>query len=342
MEKKYLYSMKLYITRYCPLNCKYCYVNNKDIKEYIMNFLVAKKSIDFFLKSEWKIKNIYLMWWEPLSEENLLVKILKYIINFNSKKNINIIIVTSGIYKISLKLEELINKYNNIKVSFSIDWLKQNHDKNRYLKNWKGTWEYVNNNIKFLNKNYNYCWTITVEEDEKIIWNLFKSFINMNKNLWFNYIHIWDVDWSKWNKYNIILYIKEIKKILDYIYKESLNNNFVYLAGFNRFLVKNNLYIKNKTKYFFCSNLKMFDIDYDGNVGSVFYSIKYNKNWYFNILDKYIDINKILDEKWSWMKILDKWNWIDLNLYLYKIYENNLNIFSKTYLSFMLEYNLYI
>ena len=341
MKNKYLYSLKLYITRYCPLNCIYCYVNNKNNRQYVMDFLVAKKSIDFFLKSEGKIKNIYLMGWEPLSEEKLLIRILKYIINYSTKKKVNIIVVTSGIYNISLRLKKIIEE-NNIKLSFSIDWLKKNHDKNRYLINWKKTWDIIINNIISLDKGYKYCWTITVPEEKEIIWNLFKSFINMNKNLWFNYIHIWDIDWSKWSKSNILLYIREIKKILDYIYKESKKNNFIYLAGLNRFLMKNNLYLQKKNKFFFNNNLKMFDVDYNWSVGSVFYSIKYNKGWYFNILDGNIDINKILNEKWSWMKILDKWVWIDLTLYLYKVFERYLNIFWKDYLDFILENNLYI
>ena len=339
MKNKYLYSMKLYITRYCPLDCEYCFVKNK--KKWLdMDFLVAKKSVDCFLSSDWFIKNIYFMWGEPFFKPKLLKQIIQYILNYNTNKSINIILVTSGIYKIDKYIEDLLCKYNNIKLSLSLDWQKSIHNKKRVLLNGLGSWDIIKNNIIKIKDNKNMCWTITVYENENVIKNLFKSFINLNRNFKFNYIHIWDVDWHKWDNKSILFYLREIRRIMKFMYQEEKKWNFIYLAWFNRYLMKNNSYLKSKTENYFLNNLKMFDVDYNGDVWKVMESINDKSQVYFNI-NETIDVDIILQEEWSWMKVFND-NWTDLNIYLHKIYSLYVNKFEEKYLKKLLDLNLYI
>ena len=339
MRNKYLYSMKLYITRYCPLDCDYCFVKNKK-KWFEMDFLVAKKSIDFFLLSPGVIKNIYFMWGEPFSKPKLLKQIIQYILSYNTNKSINLILVTSGIYVLDKYIEELVYKYNNIKLSFSLDWQKSIHNKKRVLLNWLGSWDIIKNNIIKIKNNKNICWTITIYENDNVINNIFKSFINLNKNFRFNYIHIWDVDWYKWDNKSILFYLRGIKKIMNFIHQEEKKWNFVYLAWFNRYLMKNNSYLIGKTEKYFLNNLKMFDVDYNGDVWKVMESINNKSQVYFNV-NKVIEIELILQEEWSWMKVFND-NWTDLNIYVYKIYNSYVNKCGQEYLKNILDYNLYI
>lgn len=343
MTNTYLYSLKLYITRYCPLDCSYCFVKNKK-RWNEMDFITAKKSIDFFLNTPWVKKNIYFMWGEPFSNVNLLIDIIKYILTFNL--DITIIIVTSGIYQIEKRVLSLLKNNRQIKISFSIDWLKRHHNYNRKLINWGLTWDKIVNNINSIAKNYQFCGTITIPWDDKIVNDLFFSFVNLHRNLKFNFIHIWDVEWNFWPYSTKILYIKNIVQILNYIYWHYCKWQYIYLAFFNRFLVRNHHFFYEKDT-FFKNNLRMVDVDYNGDFGSVMWSINDKKFVYFNIENvsiKNTDIflKKILNEDMNSMKVLKNHNIKDLNYIVYKVFDKYKYKFWNDYLKKILVDRLYI
>jgi len=141
-----------------------------------------------------------------------------------------------------------------------------------------------------------------------------------------------------------ILYLKSIKKILEYMLFYDKKDEYVYLAFFNRYLVRNNTFFHADFPVF-KENLKMVDVDYDGDFGEVFYGVNDKKYTYFNIHDKDIDLSIIFNDKQSGMKILnntEKINSIDLNVLVYALFAGYKDKFSKKYLEGIEKYNLYI
>lgn len=337
----YIYSIKLYITHFCPLRCRYCFVDNKDSIETF-----ETKSFDhiknIFIKYWWKVKNLYIMWWEPLFKQDILINIIKYFKNIDW---LNIIIVTSWIYRINSEIINYLNFCDNIKISFSIDWTKKIHNLNRVLLNWWDSWNIVKNNISnFIqnNKNdYNFYWVITVDNNINIISQIYKMFLNLNKNDWFKLIHIWDVDWNYWENDKKLEYVKQLSYILKFIYNKHLKWEYIYLSLFSRYLVRNNSFIISKNDFFLLNSLKMLDIDTNWNIWIPFEMLSWKeKNISSIYYDTYlIDIeNFLFNHKW-WVKVL---SWQDINLFVYKLFHFYKDKFSEKYLENILKYNLYI
>lgn len=338
----YIYSIKLYITHFCPLRCKYCFVDDKWNKAFFDKWFL-KDIKNIFELYWWKIKNLYILWWEPLFYQDLVCEIIEYFLEIEW---INIIIVTSWVYKINEKIINYLYDRNNIKISFSIDWLKKNHDINRIFQNNTTSWNIVFRNIlQFKNLNhddYNNYGVITIDNNLKMISDLYKSFLNLHLNLWFSLIHIWDVDWNLWDNEKKLEYIYQLSYILKYIYLEHKKWKYIYLSLFNRYLMKNNDFLAKKSDYFFVSNLKMLDIDINWRIWMPFEMLNWSNSNISSLNRDYKEeiwlFLKSYSKSW-WIKII---SWRDLNLYLYNVFELYSKKFSEDYLENIFKYNLYI
>ncbi len=212
----------------CNLNCTYCYQKNKKIFkpnvnkicQFIdlkMNEYIIGEDIDFNLIGG-----------ETLLYINEIEKIINHIWNICNKLNIlnklNITLNTNGtlIYK-NNSIKNLLLKYKNNfkKLGISIDGPKEIHDLNRKYLNGKGSYEDIIKSIEWLKENdfKNLALLTAITND-----NL-NNFFNVFKFLYEKFkiqIHSCSIYQKIWTEKESIIFLKELIKIIDYIYDNDL------------------------------------------------------------------------------------------------------------------------
>lgn len=331
----YVLSLKLYITRYCPMDCTYCFVKEK--KKWLdMDYETAKKSIDFFLFWESWIKNIYIMGGEPLTREDFIISLIDYVKHNYNTSRLNFIIVTWWLISISVKLKKIIQDNHFIKVSVSFDGLEKFHNTSRKTISWKDTYNIISNNLKQYLEVEKYWCAITLPENPDFIKSIYKGFLNINKNYNFKMFHIWIV-WSNWSKDNIILFIREYKKILDYILYQYNQWYFTYSIFFNRTLI-HELMIKAYFPELENKNIVMLDIDYNWNVWEVMNAVSDESKVYFNINDSFQNIQSF---NLQWPKFLYATESTNMDYYIKRLHEKYSAKIWTDYLQSISDNNLY-
>jgi uncharacterized protein len=145
------------VTEGCQLSCKYCYLVNKN-KRGRMNFDIAKKAIDYFLK-ERKIFNEKSVIWdfiggEPLLEIELIDKVTDYLKLETYKKehdwfeNYRISLTTNGLLYAEKNFQRYIEKNKtHLDITISIDGVKEKHDLMRVYPDGKGSYDDTIKNV---------------------------------------------------------------------------------------------------------------------------------------------------------------------------------------------------
>ena len=210
LKSKNIYEMYIVPTLKCNLNCKYCYVKQKN---QTMTFDTAKKAVNLFLDIKGKKKRIIYFGGEPLVEEELLVQIIDYVKKKAKKRNKSIqqIIETNGTL-LDNKFLDYIEK-NNIDLNISHDGIS--NDKYRKDKNNKGSKDKIEKTIDLIKKypkTYNNLLiTITTTGD-----NLYKNLLYLYKKELRKFCISIVLEWIKKEDINRInkdiLLIKEFSK----------------------------------------------------------------------------------------------------------------------------------
>lgn len=239
IKKKEIRKIKLTLTTYCNLSCKYCFVQKTNER---MSFLVAKKSVDLLLKSTGEDKLLSMYGGEPLLEMKLIEKIVKYAkkkAKINKKK-----LAISVCTNLSILTDKQINffKKNDIKITVSIIGPSKIHDQYRFFCEGKGTSAIVLKNLKSLSKkiskkNIGISYCIIPSISNKIYDN-FKfaralGFFNFN----FEIIQ----DFEKWNPEDRNNFLQSFKKIIISLINGIKKNNFIYINAINWELVNNKI-----------------------------------------------------------------------------------------------------
>ncbi len=156
-------TMILQLTMQCNMRCKYCFYSDKypqtdNYSNTTMSYKVIKESLDFFIEHSYSCpqKTLGFYGGEPLLEVDKIYFAINYIKEHCKNSNINFSITTNA----TLLNEEIIDFLvkNNFILQLSLDGPANVHDKNRLLKNAKGTYEIVLDKIKYLFCNYpDYC-----------------------------------------------------------------------------------------------------------------------------------------------------------------------------------------
>lgn len=216
-QSKQLSIMYLNISTFCNLACKYCFIENNPITNNCfqkMNFATAKTAVDKFVneinKNNVKEAQIIIYGGEPLTNFELLQKIIKYIRKI--KNDLAVTIITNG--TLLREKEILFLKQNKVGIGISLDGPKEINDKNRIFKSGFGSvYDSAVEGIKLLNKyDCNYCVSATVTND--VLNNQEKVF------LWIKDLKIKNIFW---NLYHYSTYVNE-KEWKDFYKKMS---NFI-------------------------------------------------------------------------------------------------------------------
>ena len=164
MEEKEEKHFTFIVTKSCQLSCKYCYLVGKNSNER-MSFEVAQQFVDFILSCNFldNDDDVYFdfIGGEPLLEIDLIINICDYIdkqlvlLNHPWKDHYYYGITTNGILYNSPKTQEFITKYHSIlDISISIDGNRQKNDLNRIFPDGRGSYDFIENNVKLWLKQF--------------------------------------------------------------------------------------------------------------------------------------------------------------------------------------------
>lgn len=154
-DGKMLEHLRLNVTETCNLRCSYCYERVSEVwnQKRIMDWKVAKKAIDQFLfyiqKNEKKKISVRFFGGEPLLNWPLVEQSVDYIKNIlPDDVKVNYIINTNGTLIDGQRAKFLAE--NQIAVSLSVDGVKDIHDKFRVYPNGAGSFDVVDQKMKYL------------------------------------------------------------------------------------------------------------------------------------------------------------------------------------------------
>jgi uncharacterized protein len=141
-----LLSLTIAPTRACNFNCPYCYEENKFNKK--MSLEVQNGILDFVKNKYSTIDTLGIIWYG--GEPSLEISTIKYISSELQKlvKNYSAYMVTNGYH-----LDKLIDLIAELKITglqITLDGTKDTHNQTRHLKNGKGTFDKILDNIDAL------------------------------------------------------------------------------------------------------------------------------------------------------------------------------------------------
>ncbi len=318
MKKK----LVLILTKWCNLNCSYCYEKeyNEDIQ--FMNIQTFLNILGLFKE---ELLDIELFWWEPLLNK----QVIKYLVNNYKNLNIDKISISTNGTMIDTELVNFYNKYFwNVKLIISLDGDKNSHDYYRVDKLLNWTYEKILKNIHQINnKNHitiNLCITPYFSN------YLYEGVISLYK-LWLKkikFIIIYEYDWKDKDIENLISNLKKINKLRQLIDIDISFFRNIWLSLYNE--CENDM----KSKY-------RFNYNWDTIPCSLYLSEFYSKvnlkvwNIYNSDFDVYESFNKNIDYffkdkiKFMKMSVCDyyssgnyKKNKLKINGLIYKIFLN--------------------
>ncbi len=150
----------------CNLSCFYCFEGNNKKKEYISN--ETENNIIQYIKS-FHNNRIYIIWFggEPTLNINPIVRIYNEL--RNSGIEIESSMITNGTLLSTSNLRKLVS-INLKHIQITIDGTKEQHDKRRFYKNGKGTFDSIISNITTLIRETNINLTIQVTTDKNNVY----------------------------------------------------------------------------------------------------------------------------------------------------------------------------
>ncbi len=149
----------LQVTQQCNLRCKYCVYSgayeSRGHSSKRMPYELAQKGVEFLIERSAAQKSVNIGFYggEPLLEFKLIERIVRYIKEKYSSKDISFSITTNGTL-----LNDRINSFlqdNDFNVMISLDGPKEIHDQNRiFHATGKGTFDTILKNISDIRENY--------------------------------------------------------------------------------------------------------------------------------------------------------------------------------------------
>ncbi|MDR3286070.1 MAG: 4Fe-4S cluster-binding domain-containing protein [Prevotellaceae bacterium] len=275
-----LHSIAIIPNMDCNFNCKYCFEQTSH------NYMSKKiiKSIEAYINRNLEsqnIKSLAVSWYggEPLLSPNIIERLSK---TFSQVENYKAFIFTNGYAFNGNFIEKL--KIMGIKlIVITLDGSKDSHDKYRYLKNGKGTYNKILENISKICQTHN----------DEIKFNIRTNFDKNNIDFYESMLE----DFEKINIKNISFIFSKITKSISgnganvtNILSEKELNTISYKI--RELLVKHNFYkpldfLPTKLDYFNCYTGadNGFAINYDGAVYKCFGDVNPPQNQVGNLLE---------------------------------------------------------
>lgn len=257
MQRKPIEQIKLTLTTRCSARCNYCFVNKTNER---MTDEVAKRSIDLILSAPGEKKIIELFGGEPFLEFNLIKEITSYakkIAKHNGKD-----LTLSVCSNLTVLTEEQIAfiKDQGLKITVSLVGKKECHNKFRVFINGRGTYDCVVKNLRILSKNIpaeNLGISFVVPPAlSYLIFDNFKYIIDLgvSRNINLEIVE----NFGKWDKVDQINFTKNLKMIIEEVYKSIDNSAPIFLNSINWELARGKISKRQNTHCPFNEPLEIY------------------------------------------------------------------------------------
>lgn len=217
-----MYTLTIYVTNICNLNCNYCFVSKNNKKYKLKWGENIEKTIISFIETKWRKKKISIMWWEPLLNIEFLTKLVLFIRKIKQSyknKYISFAPIPTN-WTIYNEQFYILLKDNDIELRFSIDEQLDNNSNHRIdLNNESINYWFLYDNLKLYKEIFwVFPWVRTVVTNDNVdsLYDIVNYFIYQ---LWIIDIHIWvshgfNLDFILYNKYT-----EQYAKIFDFYIK---------------------------------------------------------------------------------------------------------------------------
>ena len=144
--------VSIWITDNCNMNCDYCYVGEKGKRNMPLSFI---EKIILFINRQQPLSGTELLYikffgGEPLMNFGFIKQLMSAIQMQKYNFPVRYSITTNGTLFNSEIISYMVT--NSIDCSISMDGLPEIHDKHRKMKNGKGSWKIIRENMKSLRK----------------------------------------------------------------------------------------------------------------------------------------------------------------------------------------------
>ena len=178
----------LFPTNQCNLRCRYCYASAGDNNPKFMDWHIATSAVNQVI-TNLKNNNLELMslgfhgGGEPLFPWQFIKRIVTYTENLCAKEGLKLVVfsATNGLLS-EQQLEWIIKHFNNLNISF--DGLPHVQDYHRPLPDGKGSFEFVDRTMRFLDShNFDYGVRSTISSYNVELMEETIDFIGQNYNV---------------------------------------------------------------------------------------------------------------------------------------------------------------
>ncbi len=264
-------TLSINLTTKCNFNCKYCFSDHSKGRDF-KNFDSIVNLIEDFVKMHLGNQSIFIDLsgsGEPLLHLNKIIEIADKCKKLSEKYDKNIVIqfVTNG-YLLSPKVVKLLQSHS-ILFGVSLDGCKENHDKNRVLKNGNPTYDIVIKNLSSI-KEKQFLGTAMVI-DGSFNQDLLQCYLNMiqySTTISIKFKRSEKIDEFK-NSYSLIIseYFKVVVYLFDMVMENDFSLLFAILNGDDSFgTMLSRVVIENKVYARCDGGVGRYSYDIDGDL----------------------------------------------------------------------------
>lgn len=294
--------LMLIVTRDCNFDCAYCgqrhenMIMQQETYDAIYNFI--EKSL---LDKKYELINISFFGGEPLLGYSKIVRFLQKLKRLCEKLNVPLIssMTTNGYLLTSSRFEKLVTlgcKHYQI----TVDGTAETHNKTRYLRNGKGTWEKIMENLKYaISTDYEFSITLRTNYNMDIANVLDDFYRYVEKNLKDDRIFIYFESIKDHGNENCPETINKIEEV-------SLDEEISSCLKRHSLKLSNVLHMTSPlSRTCYASKPNFFIIDYDSSVKKCSHRLneEFNKIGILNS-DGTLDLDKLLHAKWIYSDYL--------------------------------------
>lgn len=184
MSFKDNFTITIALNSTCNFNCTYCFENG--YRNHTMDTKMLDSTIDYIKRNIKGRESLSIVWYggEPLLEIDKIKTVYESISkDFSENFHYTSSMITNG-YLLNAKNSKILKEINVKTLQITLDGDRETHDKRRFLKNGKGTYDIIVDNIKNYSKDFNISLRVNLDKnninDYKTIYDIFKNYPNVS------------------------------------------------------------------------------------------------------------------------------------------------------------------
>lgn len=230
-ENREIYTIRMAIITQCNLRCQYCYVN---FTNNVLNFNLARQTVDILLRSKGEEKILTIYGGEPL----LVFPLLKDIVLYAKKEAIRLnknLAISAATNAMLFNAESLkFFREENLRIAISIDGDADVHNSQRTYPGGGGSYKRVTDSVKRVMQiidNRNICALMGVHPTN--VDRMMESFSHVT-DLGFRSINIEPIQGIEWSAEQLKIFEENTKRIIRGVFQKILDSDFFFINTVNR------------------------------------------------------------------------------------------------------------